>query len=139
MSSTTSRPIGGGRTQITDNKTGTIVHTDVSPEFGGGGSTFSSTDLIGAGLGSCISSSLESIAERHGIPLDVISITVDKELGVDPKRIVRLAVDIEVAAPSDPKIATLFERAAHSCTVHRSLHPDIESPIQVRFTGSPNS
>ncbi|MBK5267821.1 MAG: OsmC family protein [Acidimicrobiia bacterium] len=137
MSSTTSRPIGGGRTQITDGKTGTILHTDVSPEFGGGGSTFSSTDLIGAGLGSCISSSLEPLAVRHGIPLDAISITVHKELGVDPKRIVRLAVDIEVATTNDPKIAKLFERAAHSCTVHRSLHPDIESPIQVLFIDRP--
>lgn len=135
MSSTTSRPIGDGRTQITDTKTGTVIHTDVSPEFGGGGSTFSSTDLVGAGLGSCISSSLAALADRHGVPLDAISITVDKELGVDPKRIVRLAVDIAVAQPENQKIAKLFERAAHSCTVHRSLHPDIDAPIQVRFTG----
>lgn len=135
MSSTTSRPIGAGRTQITDTKTGAVIHTDVSPEFGGGGTTFSSTDLIGAGLGSCISSSLAPLADRHGVPLDAISITVDKELGVDPKRIVRLAVDIAVAHPEDQKIVRLFERAAHTCTVHRSLHPDIDSPIQVRFTG----
>jgi putative redox protein len=67
--------------------------------------------------------------------LDAISITVHKELGVDPKRIVRLAVDIDLAMANDPKIARLFERAAHSCTVHRSLHPDIESPIRVRFSG----
>ncbi len=136
MSSTTSRPIGQGRTQIIDEKTGTIIHTDVSPEFGGGGSTFSSTDLVGAGLGSCISSSLATIAERHGVPLEAITITVSKELGVDPKRIVKLAVGIEVAIDDDPKIARLFERAAHTCTVHRSLHPDIDSPIHVRFTGT---
>jgi putative redox protein len=135
MSSTISRPIGDGRTQITDAKTGTVIHTDVSPEFGGGGTTFSSTDLVGAGLGSCISSSLAALADRHGVPLEAISITVDKELGVDPKRIVRLAVKIDVAQPENQKIATLFERAAHSCTVHRSLHPDIDSPIQIRFTG----
>lgn len=135
MSSTTSRPIGDGRTQITDTKTGTVIHTDASPEFGGGGTTFSSTDLVGAGLGSCISSSLAVLADRHGVSLETISITVNKELGVDPKRIVRLAVEIVVAQPENQKIARLFERAAHSCTVHRSLHPDIDSPIQVRFTG----
>lgn len=134
MSSTISRPIGNGQTQITDSKTGTVIFTDVSPEFGGGGTTFSSTDLIGAGLGSCISSSLAPLADRHGIALDAISITVDKELGVDPKRIVRLGVDIEVVGPFDAKISRLFERAAHTCTVHRSLHPDVDAPITVRFT-----
>ena len=135
MSTTTSTPLGEGKTRIVDGKTGAVIHTDVSPEFGGGGSTFSSTDLIGAGLGSCISSSLASLAERHGIPLGTISITVDKELGTDPKRIVRLAVTIDVAAPHDNKVAKLFARAAHTCTVHRSLHPDIDSPIIVQFSG----
>ena len=102
MSSTTSRPVGDGRTQITDTKTGTVIHTDVSPEFGGGGTTFSSTDLVGAGLGSCISSSLAAIADRHGVPLEAITITVDKELIVAE---VNSAVEIR----SVPCRATAFD------------------------------
>lgn len=128
-------PSGRGRTRIVHESTGTQITTDVSPEFGGGGSTFSSTDLVAAGLGSCISSSLEVLAERRKIPLDAISITVDKKLGTEPKRISRLAVTITLDIPADTKVAKLFERAAHTCTVHRSLHPDIEAPIEVVFTG----
>lgn len=126
-------PAGQGRTRIVHEGTGTEITTDVSPEFGGGGTTFSSTDLVAAGLGSCISSSLEVLAGRKGIALSAITITVDKELGTDPKRISRLAVSIKIDAPVDDKVATLFERAAHTCTVHRSLHPDIEAPIEVIF------
>lgn len=128
-------PSGRGRTKIIHEATGSEIATDVSPEFGGGGSTFSSTDLVAAGLGSCISSSLEVLAERQGIPLDAIVILVEKELGTEPKRISRLAVTISVAQPSDEKLAKLFARAAHTCTVHRSLHPDIAAPIEVVFTG----
>ncbi len=133
MSRIINTPAGKGRTRIVHESTGTEISTDVSPEFGGGGSTFSSTDLIAAGLGSCISSSLEVIAGRKEVPLEAISIAVEKELGTDPKRITRLAVTISVAIPADEKLAKLFERAAHTCTVHRSLHPDIDSPIEVSF------
>lgn len=134
MSRIVHKPAGQGRTIIVHEPTGSEISTDVSPEFGGGGSTFSSTDLVAAGLGSCISSSLEVLAARRGIPLEAISIEVVKELATEPKRISRLAVTIALAVPFDEKVAALFERAAHTCTVHRSLHPDIDAPIEVIFT-----
>ncbi len=134
MSRIINQPQGSGRTRIVHEETGSEISTDVSPEFGGGGSTFSSTDLVAAALGSCISSSLEALAERSGIPFDAIEISVTKELGTDPKRITRLEVDITVDAPFDERTARIFERAAHTCTVHRSLHPDIDAPIAVTFT-----
>lgn len=135
MSRIVSTPLGSGRTRILHEKTNSEISTDVSPEFGGGGSTFSSTDLVAAALGSCISSSLEGLAQRAGVPFDAIAIAVTKDLGTAPKRISRLEVDITVEAPYNEKTARLFERAAHTCTVHRSLHPDIDAPIAVTFTG----
>lgn len=125
------RPLGQGQTEILHGPTGSIITTDVSPEFGGGGSTFSSTDLVAAGLGSCISSSLAPMAERHSVPLSSISIAVEKELGTDPKRISRLATTITVSVPLDESLVKRFQRAAETCTVHRSLHPEIEAPIVV--------
>lgn len=125
------RPLGQGITEIEHGPTGSIITTDVSPEFGGGGSTFSSTDLVAAGLGSCISSSLAPMAERHSVPLDCISISVEKELGTNPKRISRLATTITVTAHMDASLVKRFQRAAETCTVHRSLHPDIDAPIVV--------
>lgn len=127
------QPIGAGRTRITHEATGSAIETDVSPEFGGGGSTFSSTDLVAAGLGSCISSSLAPLAERHGLALGDITITVDKELGTSPKRIARLATTITVEATIDDALARRLVRAAETCTVHRSLHPDIDAPIELRL------
>jgi len=127
------RPLGQGQTEIRHDPTGTIIITDVSPEFGGSGTSFSSTDLVAAGLGSCISSSLAPMAERHSVPLEAISIAVEKELGTDPKRISRLATTITIAAPVEETLIKRFRRAAETCTVHRSLHPDIDAPIVVRI------
>lgn len=127
-----STPIGAGRTRITHEPTGTQITSEIASATG---QTFSSTDLVAAGLGSCMASSLETLAERHGVALDLITITVEKETSSDPKRISRLATLIEVAVTYDKKIETLFSRAAATCTVHASLHPDIDAPVELSFTG----
>jgi putative redox protein len=42
----------------------------------------------------------------------------------------RLAVKIHVPHPVSPENRLKLERAAHTCPVHRSLHPDVEKPIE---------
>ncbi len=135
MTRVVSSPTGSGRTRIVHTPTGTEITTAVSPEFGGTGGAFSSTDLVSAALGSCISSSLEPLLLRHGVALEAAQVIVDKELATDPKRISRLAVQVTIATAADERLATILERAAHTCTVHRSLHPDIDSPVEIVFTG----
>lgn len=127
-----SRPLGEGRTKIIHEPTGTEITAEIASATG---QTFSSTDLVAAGLGSCMSSSIEVLAERHGVPLETITITVQKEISVDPKRISRLATAIEVSVAYNKKVETLFSRAAATCTVHASLHPDIDAPVEIIFTG----
>lgn len=135
MSRITSTPLGEGRTHVLHEASGATIETRVSPEFDGGAATaFSSTDLVAAALGSCISSSLERIADRSGIPYDAISIVVDKQVGTNPRRITRLDVTISIAYNGDERLARVIDRAAHTCVVHRSLHPEIDAPVIVVFT-----
>jgi putative redox protein len=47
-----------------------------------------------------------------------------------PRRIQRLAVKISVPQSVSPEHRQRLENAAHSCPVHRSLHPDVEKPIE---------
>ncbi len=124
-------PLGAGRTKIIHEPSGTEITSEIASATG---QTFSSTDLVAAGLGSCMSSSIETLAERHGVPFESIIITVEKETTSEPKRISRLATVIEVSVAYDKKIHTLFSRAAATCTVHASLHPDIDAPVEVTFT-----
>lgn len=124
-------PLGGGRTKIVHSPTGSEITSEIASDAS---QTFSSTDLVAAALGSCMSSSIETLAQRHGVPLATITVTVEKEMSSEPKRIARLATIIEVAGTYDKKIDTLFTRAAATCTVHASLHPDIDAPVEVMFT-----
>ena len=109
--------------------TGSRLETDTPPEFGGGGTTFSSTDLVAAGLGSCIASSLGPIAVGEGFSFEAVKVEVDKSLTSKPKGLGHLTVRIKLPAPLSDRQVTLFKNAAESCTVHRSISASV--PIQI--------
>ena len=101
----------------------------MAPEYGGPGGAFSSTDLLAAALGSCIATNIGPVAERHGIPLDTFEIHVEKTLGQQPKWVTRLAVEVRCGTPLSPDMLARLQRAAESCTVSRSLRPDMDHKI----------
>jgi len=114
---------------------GTEIVTDVTPQYGGGGTSFSSTDLVGVALGTCIGSSISPVAEREGIPLEGFRIVVEKTLSVSPRRIERLSVTISVPSGLTEIQERKVRNAAGTCAVHRSLHGSID--IDVRFERVP--
>lgn len=121
-------------TRITHARSSTVLLTAIAPEYGGPGGTFSSTDLVAAALGSCIATNLGPLAERHGIPLDAIRLTVRKQLTPPPKRIGRLEVTVQVSTPLTAELRARFENAAATCTVHRSLHPDLVCELHFEYS-----
>ncbi|MFT4114609.1 OsmC family protein, partial [Silvibacterium sp.] len=46
------------------------------------------------------------------------------------RRIGQLAVKIRVPGEFTEEQKTKLERAAHTCPVHKSLHPDVQIPIE---------
>jgi uncharacterized OsmC-like protein len=126
------RLVGRGECVVRHRATGVEVRTSKSPEYGGTGTSFSSTDLLAAALGTCIATDLEAVAERHGIEPGSMRIGVTKALSVQPKRIESLAVEVEVPAGVPPDVRVRLERAAGHCLVHRSLSADIEVRVRVR-------
>jgi len=101
------------------------------PVYAGAGSSFSATDLLAAALGVCIATNIDTVAERHGIPLDALLLQVEKTLSTEPKRLQALAVTVasRVVIPGD--VLLRFQRAASHCIVHQSLHPDVS--VTIRF------
>ena len=58
--------------------------------------------------------------------LDGARVAVTKEMVADPvRRIGRLGVRFEMPGGIPEDARRPLERAAHTCPVHRSLHPDI--------------
>jgi len=112
---------------------GATIQTDAPIDNQGKGEAFSPTDLVGAAMGSCMATIMGIYARGKGIPLAGMRIEVLKEMtSAPPRKIARLTTDIWMPAglPHDPAL----EHAALTCPVHRSLHPDVEKPVNFHWS-----
>lgn len=110
---------------------GMVLTTDAPKDNQGREESFSPTDLVATALGSCILTIMGILARALDIDLAGTTATVEKEMTSMPvRRIQRLSVKIHVPREVSPENREKLERAAHTCPVHRSLHPEIEKPIE---------
>ena len=122
---------GGLRTAAQHGPSGAEFQTDAPVDNNGKGESFSPTDLVGAALGSCILTIMGIVAERMGVDLAGARATVEKTMVADPKRrIGALTVHLSLPADVSETDRKKLERAALTCPVHQSLHPDINAPIE---------
>jgi len=127
---------GGLRCRAKHGPSGETVVTDAPVDNHGKGESFSPTDLVAAALGTCMATIMGIVAERHQLGLAGMKIEVTKEMSTDtPRRIARLATAIEVPLPANHPQREMLERAALTCPVHQSLHPEIEKPLEFRWQG----
>lgn len=113
---------------------GTRIETDAPIDNNGRGESFSPTDLVATALGGCMATVMGIMAERKGIDLTGLAVTVRKHMAPDtPRRIGRLELDIDMPLPADHPERALLESAARGCPVHHSLHPDIEVVMDWRW------
>jgi putative redox protein len=104
--------------------------TDAPADNMGKGETFSPTDLMATALGTCIVTTKAIVATRRAIDFSAATFTVEKHMVADPeRRIGRLPVTIRMPATISAENRAVLERTAHTCPVHKSLHPSIDSPI----------
>jgi putative redox protein len=111
--------------------------TDAPVDNHGKGAYFSPTDLVATALGSCLATVMGIIADREGIELAGMKVTVIKEMASTPRRkIGKLAVRVHFPSPLNDVQKAKLERAAHHCPVHESLHPDVAMPIEFIYPRS---
>jgi putative redox protein len=118
---------------VTHAPSGAVLQTDAPVDNEGKGEAFSPTDLVGAAMGSCMATIMGIFARKSGIPLEGLRIQVTKEMTSSaPRKIARLATDIWFPGglPQNPAL----ERAALTCPVHQSLHPDVEKPVNFHWS-----
>ena len=122
---------GDLRCRLTHRESGSQIATDAPKDNEGRGEAFSPTDLVGAAMGSCMMTIMGIAARRHEIDLTGTKVHVQKEmLGGKYRRIKELRVTISFPRKLDERERDLLENAARSCPVHRSLHPEVEAPIE---------
>ena len=121
---------GGLRNVAKHEQSGTEIITDAPVDNHGKGEAFSPTDLLGAALGACMNTLMAIYAERKGVDLKGMRIEVGKEMSADvPRRIKKLSVEIWMPISESSEHAGALQRAALTCPVHHSLHPEIEKPV----------
>jgi putative redox protein len=128
--------IGDLHCEAVHGPSGNRLVTDAPVDNGGKGETFSPTDLAATGFGTCLVTIMGIVANRHGWDLTGTRVRVVKEMTSAPmRRIGALTATISVPAgrvtAADDRL--LLERAADTCPVRQSLHPDVKVSMVFDF------
>ena len=118
------------RTEAVHLSSGEAIITDAPVDNNGKGEAFSPTDLVAAALGSCMITIMGIAAQKHNIDISGTSASVKKIMGSNPRKIDEVVIDISMSNHLNENDRKRLERAALSCPVHKSLHPDLIKTIR---------
>ena len=122
------------RTEATHTASGNVIQTDAPVDNHGRGEAFSPTDLVSTALGACMLTVIGIVAERHAWDLTSATFSVLKHMSAEPpRRIAQIDVTFSLPASLAPTERTILERAAHTCPVGLSLHPDVRQNIVFEY------
>ncbi len=125
---------GSLRTLALHVASGNRIVTDAPVDNHGRGEAFSPSDLVCAALGSCMLTIMGIKALQHRLDIVGTRVAITKEMTADgPRRIRRITLDF--ALPPAARVFSdrdrdVLERAAHTCPVALSLHPEIEQVVR---------
>ena len=74
-------------------------------------------------------------AKKSNVDITGLRVDVTKEMITSPeRRIGTITVDLHMPKGIPVDQRPLLERAAHTCPVHKSLHPDVKTPITFHYS-----
>ena len=122
------------RCAATHEPSGATLLTDAPKDNMGEGQSFSPTDLVATALGTCMLTTMGIVAQRNNIDMRGSTASVLKEMVTAPtRRLGKLTVRITVPTPLTPDQQDRLRQAALHCPVHKSLHPDVQLPVEFKF------
>ena len=117
------------RTEAQHIASGQKIITDAPLDNNGKGEAFSPTDLVATALASCMITIMAIAAEKNGINISETSASVKKVMGINPRTISDIVIEIKMSKDLALKDRKRLEKAALACPVHKSLHPDMNKKI----------
>jgi uncharacterized OsmC-like protein len=121
--------IGELRTTSIHLQSGTEILSDAPKDNHGKGEAFSPTDLVANSLATCMISIMGIKSKDLNVDLLGSTAEVTKIMQAEPRKIAKIEVVFNMAIAPDDKTKIILERAAMTCPVLLSLHPDIEKEI----------
>jgi putative redox protein len=114
---------------------GSRLTTDAPKDNQGQGAAFSPTDLVATALGTCMLTIMGISARTMNLDLTGATVRVTKEMVTGPiRRIGKLTVEITVPMHTTAEQQRKLRDAAMHCPVHKSLHPDVQTPVTFKFS-----
>jgi len=110
-------------------RSGNEIVTDAPVDNNGKGEAFSPTDTVATALASCMLTIMGVKANSKEINIEGASADVTKTMGVNPRRITKIDVNVKLPFTFDNSTKEILEKAALTCPVFYSLHADIEKNI----------
>ena len=125
--------LGDLRTSSVHVQSGAEIISDAPTDNHGRGEAFSPTDMVANALGSCILTIMA--IKSKDLDLDLVGSTVEitKIMQSEPRKIAKIIVALQMPVSADQKSKTILERAAMTCPVFLSLHPDIEKEVTFKW------
>lgn len=124
---------GGLGVRARHGPSGTELTTAAPTDNRGDGSSFSPTDLVATALGTCILTVMGIAARDMGVELEGASFHLEKHMVADPRRVGALPMVVRMPAGLTADQRQRLERVGTHCPVHRSLHPDVRTPIRFEY------
>jgi uncharacterized OsmC-like protein len=126
---------GGLRTEARHERSGATLFTDAPPDNHGKGEGFSPTDLAATSLATCMLTVMGIEAEQHQIALDGSEVSIQKFMGIAPRRIVKIEAVLQVRTNRkiDVEMKKRLEDIAINCPVAKSLDPAIVQDIRFEY------
>lgn len=121
--------LGELRTEGTHLASSKKLITDAPVDNHGKGEAFSPTDSVATGLASCMLTILGIKSSGLELNLKDTYANVIKIMGSSPRRIIEIKIDVHFPKVVEPKIKIILERAALTCPVAQSLHPDLKQTV----------
>lgn len=121
--------LGELRTTSTHLQSGTQILSDAPTDNHGKGEAFSPTDLVANSLGTCMISIMAIKSKDLNVDLIGSTVEITKVMQSEPRKIAKIIAVLHMSVAADDKTKTILERAAMTCPVFLSLHPDIEKEI----------
>ncbi len=121
---------GDDQVELTHGLSGSRLLTDLPPDNGGRGRTFSPTDLAAASVASCVLSIMAKVAAREGIKFEGAAIELEKTMAEGPRRIAALTGTVRLPAGLTPLQREKLMACVKACPVSRSLHPDLKLELK---------
>lgn len=134
MVKVTAKYLGEKHCQATHEPSQSILETDAPKDNQGRGEKFSPTDLVATALGTCILTTIAIVADRDGVDILNSKISVEKEMNANPRRIASLKTVLELPKAIPEDYRSKIEHVANSCPVKKTLHPDVLTPLEIRYT-----